>query len=172
MFENPEIALDDLPAMDDLDWQPMDRQYLRRVQVDILLVMTAIGVVNTVINLLAGNPASRALLIWVVVILVLIGLLYWTVLSVRRKGYVVRDKDIVFRSGVLWRSVTAVPFNRVQHVETSHSLLDRKFGLAALRLFTAGGSGADLKIPGLSADTAEQLRAYILEKVGSTIESA
>jgi len=84
---------------------------------------------------------------------------------------VVRDKDIVFRSGVIWRSVTAVPFNRVQHVETSSTPLDRKFDLANLQVFTAGGSGGDLRISGLGADTAEQMRVYILGKVGASIEN-
>ena len=88
-----------------------------------------------------------------------------------RRGYVVRDKDIVFRSGVLWRSVTAIPFNRIQHVETSHTPLDRKFDVAALQLFTAGGTGGDLNIAGLATATAERMRIYILEKVGASIEN-
>jgi len=92
-------------------------------------------------------------------------------ISVPRRGYVVRDKDIVFKSGVIWRSVTAIPFNRVQHVETSNTPLDRKFGLANLQIFTAGGAGGDLKISGLGADIAEQLRVYILDKVGASIEN-
>jgi membrane protein YdbS with pleckstrin-like domain len=48
--------------------------------------------------------------------------------------------------------------------------MDRKFGIANLKIFTAGGSGGDLQILGLSLDTAEQLRVYILEKVGASIE--
>ncbi len=82
-----------------------------------------------------------------------------------------RDKDIVFKSGVIWRSVTAIPFNRIQHVETSSTPLDRRFGLANLQIFTAGGSGGDLRISGLGSGAAEQLRIYILDKVGASIET-
>ena len=96
----------------------------------------------------------------------------WPALAVPRRGYAVRDKDIVFRKGILWRSVTAIPFNRIQHVETSNTPLDRKFGVATLQLFTAGGSGGDLKVDGLGAEVAEQLRIYILGKVGVSIETA
>ena len=96
----------------------------------------------------------------------------WPRISVPRRGYVVRDKDIVFRSGVIWRSVTAIPYNRIQHVETSNTPFDRKFGVATLQLFTAGGSGGDLKIDGLGAEVAEQLRIHILDKVGGSIETA
>jgi membrane protein YdbS with pleckstrin-like domain len=97
--------------------------------------------------------------------------LIWPLIAVPRRGYVVRDKDIVFKSGVMWRSVTAIPYNRVQHVETSSTPFDRKFGIANLQIFTAGGSGGDLQISGLGADTAEQLRVYILGKVGASIEN-
>ena len=83
-----------------------------------------------------------------------------------------RDKDILFRHGVIWRSVTAVPFNRIQHVETSSTPLDRKFTLATLQLFTAGGSGGDMKIDGLASNVAEQLRNFILRKAGASIEHA
>jgi len=68
--------------------------------------------------------------------------------------------------------VTAIPFNRIQHVETSSDPLDRKFDLATLQLFTAGGSSGDLKIDGLGKDVAEQLRAFILKKVGAFVENA
>ena len=87
-----------------------------------------------------------------------------------RKGYAVRNKDIVFRSGVFWRTVTAIPYNRIQHVEKDSAPLDRRYGIANLKIFTAGGAGGDLKIDGLSADVAERLRVHILDKVGAVVE--
>ena len=60
--------------------------------------------------------------------------------------------------------------NRIQHVEKSSTPLDRRFNLATLQIFTAGGTGGDLKIHGLPARTAEKLRFFILEKIGSSVE--
>ena len=117
-------------------------------------------------------PATPAVIMWIVWAISVSFSLIWPVIALPKRGYVVRDKDLLFKKGVIWRSVTAVPFNRIQHVETSHSPLDRKFGLATLQLFTAGGTGGDLKIDGLAADIAEQLRVYILKKAGSSIEHA
>ena len=82
--------------------------------------------------------------------------LVWPLLDVPRRGYVVRDKDLVYKAGVLWRSVKAVPYNRVQHAETASGPLDRRYGLARLTVFTAGGSGGDLRVDGLSSDVAER----------------
>ena len=87
-----------------------------------------------------------------------------------RNFVAVRDKDILYKSGVFWRTITAIPFNRIQHVEKSSTPLERHFDIATLQLFTAGGTGGDLKIHGLPADAAEKLRVYILGKVGASIE--
>jgi membrane protein YdbS with pleckstrin-like domain len=97
-------------------------------------------------------------------------LFVWPMISVPRRAYAVRDKDIIYKSGVFWHTVTAIPFNRIQHVEKSSTPLDRRFSIATLQLFTAGGAGGDLKIHGLPADTAEDLRVFILGKVGASVE--
>ena len=171
MFQNPEIALHTLPDMDDLDWQQIHPTYARRLQLERALFVSAIAIATLAATLILDIPVDKAIMFWIPLIVFAIPLLVWPLVSVPRRGYVVRDKDIVFKSGVIWRSVTAVPFNRVQHVETSNTPLDRKFGLANLQIFTAGGSGGDLRISGLAADTAEQLRVYVLEKVGVSIEN-
>jgi len=171
MFQNPEIALDGLPDMDNLEWQQMHPRYARRMQTERILVVAGLAIGTFVINLFVGNLVTKVFVLWIPLFVFAMPLLIWPLISVPRRGYVVRDRDIVFRSGVVWRSVTAIPFNRVQHVETSNTPLDRKFGLANLQIFTAGGSGGDLKISGLGADVAEQLRVYILDKVGASIEN-
>ena len=171
MFRNPEIALSDLPDMEGLDWQQMHPRYARRMQLERVLVVAGLAIANLVVNLFVGNPLVKMFVLWIPLFVIAVPVLVWPLISVPRRGYVVRDKDIVFKSGIVWRSITAIPFNRVQHVETSNTPLDRKFGLANLQIFTAGGSGGDLRISGLGADTAEKLRAYILDKVGASIEN-
>jgi membrane protein YdbS with pleckstrin-like domain len=172
MFQNSEIALDELPGTDDLQWQALDPAYkrLRRLQNSIGILAAAVPLVTIIV---AGNlpllPTVILSACWVVFSALL---LTWPGISLPKRGYVLRDKDILFRKGVVWRSVTAIPFNRIQHVETSSTPFDRKFDLATLQLFTAGGSGGDLKIDGLSTATAEQLRIFILEKAGTSIESS
>ncbi len=170
MFQNPEISIDDLPGVDDLEWQQLDAHFVRRIQIERLIIALIAIAGLTLPNFFFGRGFDPSLPLWVLVIVIAIPFLLWPLIAVPRRGYVVRDKDIVFKSGVVWRSVTAIPYNRVQHVETSNTPIDRKFGIANLKIFTAGGSGGDLQISGLSLDTAEQLRVYILEKVGASIE--
>ena len=176
MFENSEIAREDLPEAATVTWLPMDQNFLRR-----LMAQAAINVVIIVIVAAAFSAFLKLLLIdeepdisfgilWMIIPLVAIPLFLWPLISVPRIAYAVRDKDILYKSGVFWQSVTAIPFNRIQHVEKSSTPLDRRYDIATLQLFTAGGAGGDLKIHGLSAITAEKLRVFIIEKVGSSIE--
>jgi len=172
MFQNPEIAPNELPGTDDVQWQALDPAYkqLRRLQNSLGIVATAVPLVTVIVA--ANLPLLPAVMLSTCWIVFAALLLAWPGISLPKRGYVLRDKDILFRKGVIWRSVTAIPFNRIQHVETSSTPFDRKFDLATLQLFTAGGSGGDLKIDGLTAAVAEQLRVFVLEKAGTSIESS
>ena len=172
MFQNPEIALDELPNTDGVQWQALDLAFkrLRRLQNSIGILAAAVPIAT--VTVAANLPLLPAAVLWVCWVVFAALLLVWPGISLPKRGYVLRDKDILFRKGVIWRSVTAIPFNRIQHVETSSTPFDRKFELATLQLFTAGGSSGDLKIDGLGKDTAEQLRVFVLEKAGASIENA
>lgn len=176
MFDNPEITPDELPEADSVDWQSMDSRFLRRLltQTAIAFVFIVIGVssLQAIFNVAFAEEGIEMSFgwLWLVIPLVAVPVLVWPAISVPRMAYAIRDKDILYKSGVFWQTVTAVPFNRIQHVEKSSTPLDRRFEIATLQLFTAGGSGGDLKIHGLSAQTAENLRIFIIEKVGSSIE--
>jgi len=176
MFENPEIAREDLPEADSVNWLPMDQKFLRRLMaqsaITVIVIMIAAAALSTFVKflLMDENPDVSFGTLWAIIPLVAIPLFLWPVISVPRIAYAVRDKDILYKSGVFWQSVTAIPFNRIQHVEKSSTPLGRRFDIATLQLFTAGGAGGDLKIHGLSSTTAENLRVFIIEKVGTSIE--
>lgn len=176
MFENSEISIQELPRADSVEWLGMAPNFVRRKLTEnaigfafILIGITALQSISGVAFADEGLTISLGWL-WLVLALVGLPIFSWPIISVPKKGYAVRDKDIVYKSGVFWRTITAIPFNRIQHVEKSSTPLDRRFDIATLQLFTAGGSGGDLKIHGLPAEIAENLRTFILNKVGSSVE--
>ncbi len=172
MFQNPAIPLDQLPGTDNLDWESLHPRYVRKIRVFELMLFTGIAAGIACLGFIPEVPVLPFAILYPLWAIAFAFSLIWPGIAVPRQGYVLRDKDILFRKGVIWRSVTAVPFNRIQHVETSSTPLDRKFDLATLQLFTAGGSSGDLKIEGLGRGVAEQLRVYILDKAGASIENA
>jgi membrane protein YdbS with pleckstrin-like domain len=88
-----------------------------------------------------------------------------TWLGVRKRAWALREHDLIYVSGVIWRKTVIVPFVRIQHVETSSGPLERWFGLTRLKCFTAGGMMADLTVEGLDTEAAGQVRQYLLEQI-------
>lgn len=174
MFENAQIDTEGLPRVETVAWQELDPKYVRKK-----LTESALGFVFTIGGVAALYGIFSVAFVdedigfgwlWLVPLVVGLPLFTWPLVSVPRKAYALRQRDIVYKSGVFWRTVTALPFNRIQHVERSSTPLDRRFRIANLQLYTAGGSGGDLRIQGLPERTAEKLRAFILEKIGSGVE--
>ena len=75
----------------------------------------------------------------------------------RSWGYVEREDDLYITHGVLFRSLVAVPYGRMQLVEVASGPLERSFGLATVTLKTASAE-TNATIPGLTADEATRLR--------------
>ena len=175
MFSNPEVPLASLPHAADLEWHALHPRFVARIlsQRTISLAVAALGLgVATILvfveQVWEGHATTIVSVVWGLGLCFAAWRLIWPVFEVPRRGYAVRERDIAFKSGLLWRTVTVVPFNRVQHAATGSGLLDRNFGLATLTVFTAGGSGGDLHIAGLGADRAERLRVYVVSKAGGT----
>lgn len=88
-------------------------------------------------------------------------------LSFERWGYAVRDEDLLIQRGVLIRSITAIPTERIQHVDTRQGPLEQWLGLARVQVHTASGLGADGVIPGLVLADAESLRDRLVALGGT-----
>lgn len=85
----------------------------------------------------------------------------FAVLRYRIWTYQVRTDSLYLRRGVLTRVNTVAPYVRIQHVDTRRGPLDRVFGLATTVVYTAGSRGADVSIPGLTPERADDLQARL-----------
>jgi hypothetical protein len=72
--------------------------------------------------------------------------------------YEIREDALYLERGVFTRVRTVVPFVRIQHVDSSRGPLERLIGLASTVVYTAGSRGADVAVPGLTPDGADDLR--------------
>lgn len=80
------------------------------------------------------------------------------VLRYRSWRYELQGDALELERGVLTRVETAVPYVRIQHVDTQRGPVDRLLGLSSVVVYTAGSRGADVTIPGLLPDDARTLR--------------
>ncbi|MDQ1082807.1 membrane protein YdbS with pleckstrin-like domain [Microbacterium proteolyticum] len=136
-------------------WHQLARAYVRVqliTQGAVILLVAAVAVAAQVITGVWWQwiPAT------VILLVTSIGLLI-TPRQARSFGYQLRHDDLVFRRGILWQRVVAVPYGRMQLVDITHGPLDRGFGIAQLKLVTAAAS-TGVTIPGLTQEAAEHLR--------------
>ena len=101
-------------------------------------------------------------LIWAAAVVIVIVRLGFVTRNWRSWGYVEREDDLYITHGVMFRSLIAVPYGRMQLVEVESGPLERAYGLAAVTLKTASPeTGA--RIPGLSPEEATRLRDRLTE---------
>ena len=172
---NALIDPDALPAPADVDYARISPRYQWVMVLHIALFVVLAVAVSIGLRLAVGTALPLLLqppLVGVVAVVALVAGVVWARLSVRHKGYAVRERDVFYKHGVVWRSDIAVPFTRVQHVETHQGPLDRGFGLASIKVYTAGAARADLQIPGLPAETAARLHGFLLTRAGEADDDA
>ena len=96
-----------------------------------------------------------------IVAVVLLGLglgIAYAVQLYRVWQYEVQSDALYLERGVLTFVETAVPFVRVQHVDTQFGPIERALGLSSVVVYTAGSRNADVRIPGLTPDRARDLQ--------------
>ena len=167
LFENQEINIESLPQVEATTFIKLAKNYVtvRYIGSTLFFFALSLGVATLFMETsISEHPVLKYGLVsfwlfWFIATLILVRLGY------KVRGYVVRDKDIIHRKGVLFKSTTTIPFNRVQHCEISQGPIQRFFNLHTLEIFTAGGSKSDLAIPGLEGDIAQQIRTFIVKRM-------
>lgn len=97
---------------------------------------------------------------WAAVVCFVVSTLF-TTRRVRAYGYQLRDDDLLFRRGIMFLRVVAVPYGRMQLVDINRGPLSRALGLSELKFVTAAAS-TGVTIPGLRAAEAEELRDQLV----------
>ena len=87
------------------------------------------------------------------------------IIGFSKRKYALRDNDISYKSGVFVKTMTTVPFSRIQHVEIDQGPISRFLGLSSLTVFTAGDSSSDLEISGIQNEQALKIKEFISAKV-------
>lgn len=83
------------------------------------------------------------------------------------------DGDVLhLDEGIFVRNQRRIPVSRIQHVELERSLRHQLFGLAAVRVETAGGSDAELRLDAVSRAEADALRTQVLDALRTRVRPA
>lgn len=127
--------------------------------------IAAAAAVFTVSMLIAGDPVGDILWVTYPLLVAALGLHAWwyPAARYRRLRYRVDPIGITITDGILWRTQSSLARVRIQHTDISQGPLQRRYGVATLKLYTAGSRFTKIELPGLACDDAVKLRDRLLE---------
>jgi membrane protein YdbS with pleckstrin-like domain len=154
--------MDELFAPPAYAWQRLSPAYRSLRRLTTLLVAPILFSVPALVLGLVFELWWISALLWAVAAVVVV--LRWSLIerTWRSWGYVEREDDLYITHGVVFRSLVAVPYGRMQLVEVASGPLERAFGLATVSLKTASPE-TNATIPGLPPEEAARLRDRLTE---------
>ncbi len=146
-----------------VDWKRVSPSYAWADLVGNLLFGVALAAVFAVIFVSTDGSAPLVVTVGlpVITVLFLINAIF-AFRRVRAIGYVLRKDDLLFRRGIMFERIIAVPYGRLQLVDVTRGPLLRALGLATLKFVTASAA-TGVNLPGLRSEDAEQLRDRLVQ---------
>lgn len=168
-FTNNPINLDELPQYEAVSFLPIHKQYWNVIVINLLIfaVILFIATAITFVSVYQSGEVGVGFYVFILVFVFgFIGFLFWiNRIAFKKKGYALREKDLLYRSGILATTTTIIPFNRIQHIAVHEGMLSRMYGLASLEIYTAGGNSSDLSISGLDKEKAYAIKELLMKSL-------
>ena len=136
-----------------------------RIEGFITAVVLAIG------GLVPIAPTSFTIAMLVAACIAAVGIvvaLVWPNARYKRLRYGLDPFGLILQQGVLWRTQIALPRTRIQHSDVSQGPLQRRYGIATLKLYTAGSRYTKVELEGLQHAEAIALRDSLLGRAVSS----
>ena len=93
--------------------------------------------------------------------------LWWILTTPRRTralGYALELNHLMVRRGIVFRSMSSMPYGRIQYVDVDSGPLERMCGVARLTVRTAGTTTGTMVLFGIPLNVAEELRADLVRR--------
>jgi len=164
-FSNKTIDTLVLPQFEDVQLTPLHPSYLKVIWFNIALVFGIIAIAAGVGFYFISELQPYRLIISGGYIFIVLLTIVINVINFKTRGFAFREHDVIYRSGAISVSTTIIPYNRVQHVAIHEGPIARWLDLATVEVFTAGGIGGDIKIPGLEKIHATAIKQLVVGKI-------
>lgn len=162
-MSNFQINLEETTSVRQLQFVLLDANYKYALIIGTVLIYL-LSAAFALLLLLSGHKwlclaAESVIGVYAVVNLALISKAYLF------KGYAFREKDLTYRSGIIFPKVTTVPYSRIQQISINQNPITRLFKLYSIDIANGAQQYASLKIPGLTGETANQIKSMLTEKI-------
>ena len=166
-FTNNEIKLSEIPNFEHIKTKKIERSYLNVVVInEIIGVIIFAIILGALFYFVQFLNFSNYKIYYITIFLIISALSFlYSLASFRKKSYAFRDHDVIYKYGVFKESLVIVPYNRIQHIALHQGFFSRRYDLASLEFYTAGGSTSDINIPGFRLEDARNLKEIVSKKI-------
>lgn len=157
-------------AVPEPQWVPAASGYLtvRFVHtISALALPILAGVAMYCAGVFFGGPEVLRIVGLVVVAVFGLWGLWWILTTPRRTralGYALESNHLMARRGIVFRSMSSMPYGRIQYVDVDSGPLERMCGVARLTVRTAGTTTGTMVLFGIPLNVAEELRADLVRR--------
>lgn len=160
---NTQLTLEDITPIEDLHYEGVDPKY-RSVQIILTALLYVLFAVLALFLLLVDD------VLWFIfaegIILVAMAVNLFIVRKAWAfKGYALRENDITYRSGVIFPTITTIPFCKMQQVSVKQDPVSKLFRLYSVEVVNGAQAMASLTIPGLTNERANQIKSIVISKL-------
>ncbi len=172
-FTNETIDIETLPKFEEVQFTALHPKYKIVVAFNLCIFIGILLIIPTIVFFINSELFTNQvfLILGVLATIIPMFMILTSIIRFRKRGYAFREHDVLFKSGLISDSTTIIPYNRVQHVAVHQGFISRKLGLASVEIFTAGGSGSDLEIPGIEKEKAEKIKQLLMTKLNPEIKA-
>ncbi|WP_163930508.1 PH domain-containing protein [Paraferrimonas sp. SM1919] len=166
-FSNQVLESAELPQLQQIGFEKLDARYMpMRKVAHVLFWAVVVGLIlaakfQPFYELPQPVQSNLNYVILIIVGIFLVTLAYIHFAD-KNKKFALRQQDINYHCGLFFYRTISQPILRIQHVELKQGPIERRYNLARLQVFSAGGEFHTFEIPGLDLAKAEQMRQFIL----------
>jgi hypothetical protein len=162
------VTLNSLPEIHTLKWERLSEKYAALNLLVNILSTLFITILGALVYFQPWFPLPNFLVNYLPYLLILVTLIALSFCALgyvadQYKRYALRELDLHFSCGLIFRKTLSQPITRIQHIELKQGPLERYKDLATLQVFSAGGAMHTFEIPGLALHKAQYLRQFILQ---------
>ncbi|MHC1684632.1 MAG: PH domain-containing protein [Clostridiaceae bacterium] len=123
---------------------------------------------TTKLNFLKGTTSVYVNIgIAIIIFLLLLNTIVYPKLEYKQWRYLITKDKIEFSEGIYWISTVVIPIVRIQHIKINQGPINKRFKLANLEIYTAGGS---YTIPNIELKKAGEISDFLKDKVREKVE--
>lgn len=164
-FTNETIDLSLLPKYEEVVLEKPHPNYWKVIVINLSIFLVIVAAfVTSVLFIDESFTANKWYLLGGFVTLAIVLFALYRA-SFKKRGFALREKDIIYKHGIIAETTTIIPLNRIQHVALAEGAIARIYGLATLQIFTAGGATGNMNIAGIAVEQAKTIKEALVKRI-------